>query len=62
MEMRLKAMKILQLLSNDERNCERMLSADCASRVLLKMSYPRSNDEYIQEKLNFLKLLIMLFD
>lgn len=60
MEMRLKAMKILQLLSNDERNCERMLSADCASRVLLKMSYPRPNDEY--KKCDFLKLLITLFD
>jgi hypothetical protein len=44
-EIRLKAMKILQLLSNDERNCERMLNAECASRIILRMTYPRSNDE-----------------
>lgn len=44
-EVRIKAMKILQLLSNDEKNCERMLNAECGSRIVLKMSYPKLNDE-----------------
>lgn len=44
-EMRLKAMKILQLLSDDGRNCERMLNAECASRIVLKMNYSTPNEE-----------------
>lgn len=45
-EIRLKTMKILQELSTDEKNCNQMLSAECASRLVLKINYPQPNDEY----------------
>ena len=42
-QLRLKMMKILQSLSKDPENCMRMLSADCANRLVLKMN--QSSDE-----------------
>lgn len=42
-QLRLKMMKILQILSKDAENCMRMLNADCANRLVLKMN--QSNDE-----------------
>lgn len=44
-EMRIRMMKILQILSKDANNCERMLSAECANRLVLKMYYPQANEE-----------------
>jgi len=44
-EMRLRTMKILQKLSNDEKNCKQMLNTECASRLVLRMSYPYPNEE-----------------
>ena len=44
-EIRLKTMKILQELSTDEKNCNQMLSAECASRLVLKLNYPQPNEE-----------------
>ena len=57
--MRIKTMKILQVLSTDEKNCSRMLNADVASRLVLRMNYPGPNEEYIE---NFQKLLKDLFN
>jgi hypothetical protein len=54
-EIRLKTMKILQALSTDEKNCNQMLSAECASRLVLKVNYPQPNEEYkLDLKLSFL--------
>ena len=47
-EIRLKTMKILQVLSSDDKNCNQMLSAECASRLVLKVNYPQPNEEYIK--------------
>ena len=44
-EMRLKIMKLLQILSEDEKNCDQMLGAECASRIILKMNNPQANEE-----------------
>lgn len=46
-QMRIKTMMILQVLSTDERNCERMLQADLASRLVLRMNYPGPNEEML---------------
>lgn len=46
-QMRIRTMKILQILSTDEKNCNQMLSAECANRLVLRMSYPQPNEEYI---------------
>ena len=46
MDIRLRTVRILQLLSKSEANCMQMLSAECASRLLLKIDYPRLNEEY----------------
>ena len=43
-EIRLKTMKILQVLSSDDKNCNQMLSAECASRLVLKVNYPQPNE------------------
>ena len=66
-EMRIKTMKILQVLSTDEKNCNRMLNADCAGRLVLRMSYPQPNEEYIiaffnKKKSNRLTNAILLKD
>lgn len=44
-EIRIKTMKILQILSTDEKNCNQMLNAECASRLILKLNYPQPNEE-----------------
>ena len=38
-EIRIKTMKILQILSTDEKNCNQMLNAECASRLILKLKF-----------------------
>jgi len=40
-EIRLKTMKILQLLSKDEKSCNQMLNAECANRLINRMHYPQ---------------------
>ncbi len=44
-EIRLRTMKILQILSKDEKNCNEMLEADCANRLIFKMNHFQSNEE-----------------
>lgn len=45
LDMRKRMMRILQILSKTESNCKQMLMADCASRLVLKISHPIPNDE-----------------
>ena len=44
-EMRLKMMKILQEMSKDDKNCNQMISAECASRLVLRVNFPKPNEE-----------------
>ena len=44
-EMRLRIMRLLQILSEDEKNCQQMLNAECANRIILKMNCSHSNEE-----------------
>lgn len=44
-EIRLRTMKILQLLSKEEKSCNQMLSAECANRLINRVNYPEPNDE-----------------
>jgi hypothetical protein len=46
-EMRLKMMQILQLLSRDDSNSLQMINAECASRLVLKINYPEPNEEML---------------
>jgi hypothetical protein len=46
-EMRLKMMQILQLLSRDDSNSIQMINAECASRLVLKINYPEPNEEML---------------
>ena len=45
MEIRIRTMKILQILSKEEKNCSQMLDAECANRLIFKMNYPQPNEE-----------------
>ncbi len=47
LKVRKKALKILQFLSKDPANCNKMLSAECAHRIVLKMNTPQSNEEFV---------------
>lgn len=43
--MRLKMLQILQIMSKDDKNCEKMISADCASRLILRLNHPKPHEE-----------------
>jgi cilia- and flagella-associated protein 69 len=43
-QMRIKVMKILELLSSDEMNCIQMLNADCANRIILRINTPQNEE------------------
>ncbi len=61
LEIRMKTLKIIEVLSTDEKNCEQMLNAECAGRIVLKMSYPKQNEEYEkQPKICFNTLALSL--
>ena len=45
LDIRLRTMKIIQKLSTDEKNCNQMLEAECANRLVLKIDYPHQNEE-----------------
>ena len=46
-EIRLRTMKILQLVSCEEHNCNQMLNAECANRLINRMNYPQQNEELL---------------
>jgi cilia- and flagella-associated protein 69 len=46
-ELRIRMLQILQLLSKDTTNCDQMLNAECASRLVLRLNYPRTNEELL---------------
>jgi hypothetical protein len=45
LKVRKKALKILQNLATEPGNCNKMLNAECAHRIVLKMNSPQSNEE-----------------
>jgi hypothetical protein len=44
-ELRIIMMKILQIMSKDDKNCLQMISADCANRLILRVNFPKANEE-----------------
>lgn len=46
-EIRVRTMKILQLLSKEEKNCLQMLNAECANRLINRMHYPQPHEELL---------------
>lgn len=57
-EIRLRTMKILQLVSCEENNCNQMLNAECASRLINRMNYPQPNEELLFRSVEILWNLI----
>lgn len=53
-EIRIRTMKILQLLSKEEKNCDQMLNADCANRLINRMHYPQPNEELLFRSIEIL--------
>jgi len=61
-EIRVQTMKILQLLSTDEKSCNQMLGAECANRLVNRMHYPQANEELLFRSIEIVWNLIEFGD